>query len=49
MALFRANFAKPGPGVAKDGPQKRRIVVFFEIFFRKFWKLVQVNFIFLVL
>ena len=49
MGFLSNRYAKPGPGVAKDGPEKRRIVVFFEIFFRKFWKLEQVNLIFLML
>ncbi len=34
------NFTKEGPGVDKTGPQKRGAVVFFEIFGRKFWKLM---------
>lgn len=33
------NYDKEGPGVAKNGPQKRPFVVFFEIWMRKFWKL----------
>lgn len=33
------NYAKEGPGVAKNGPQKRAFVVFWEIFTRKAWKL----------
>ena len=33
------NYDKEGPGVAKNGPQKRPFVVFFEILGRKFWKL----------
>lgn len=32
------NYSKEGPGVAKNGPQKRRYVVFLEILGRKFWK-----------
>lgn len=37
FGLFDYN--KEGPGVAKNGPQKRPFVVFFEIYARKFWKL----------
>lgn len=33
------NYSKEGPGVAKDGPQKRPVVVFFEILGRKIWQL----------
>ncbi len=32
------NYGKEGPGVAKNGPQKRPFVVFFEILGRKLWK-----------
>lgn len=32
------NYNKEGPGVAKNGPQKRPFVVFFEILGRKMWK-----------
>ena len=34
------NYNKEGPGVDKNAPQKRGMVVFFEIFGRKFWKLM---------
>ena len=47
MGIFSARFTKPGPGVSKDASQKRRIVIFFEIFIRKFWKLLQLNFLFI--
>ena len=33
------NYGKEGPGVAKDGPQKRSFIVFLEILGRKLWKL----------
>ena len=42
------NYTRPGPGVSKDAPEKKRIVLFFELYFRKFWKLIQVNFLFLL-
>ena len=35
MGLF--NYGKEGPGVAKDGPQKRPFIVFLEILGRKLW------------
>lgn len=37
------DYSKPGPGVPKDAPPKAGIIVFFEIFARKFWNLVKVN------
>lgn len=40
------DYTKPGPGVPKDGPPKARIVVFFEIFQRKFWNLLKINIMF---
>jgi len=40
------DFTKPGPGVPKDAPPKARIIVFFEIFGRKFWNLVKINLMF---
>ncbi|MEE0944826.1 MAG: DUF624 domain-containing protein [Clostridia bacterium] len=43
MGLFGDNYSKPGPGVAKDAPEKKGIFRYFEMFFRKFWKLLQVN------
>ena len=32
------NYNKEGPGVAKNGPQKRQFIVFLEILGRKLWK-----------
>ena len=47
MALFGFfNYSKPGPGVDKDAPQKKRFFFFFELYGRKFWKLVQLNLLF---
>ncbi len=37
------NFDKPGPGVYKDGPEKRGFFLFFDIFVRKFWRLVSLS------
>ena len=37
------NYNKPGPGVAKDAPRKKRFFVFWSLYFRKFWKLMQAN------
>lgn len=35
------NYAKEGPGVAKDAPKKRTFFAFMEIYGRKFWKLAM--------
>lgn len=42
------DYTRPGPGVPKDAPPKPRIVVFFEIYSRKFWKLVSLNLMFFI-
>ena len=40
MAGFNLfNYAKEGPGVAKNAPKKRTFFDFMEIYGRKFWKL----------
>ncbi len=41
FGLFDYN--KVGPGVDKNAPKKRGFVVFFEIYFRKFWKLIEAS------
>jgi len=42
------NYAKSGPGISKDEPQKHSLFLFFELYFRKFWKLVQINLLFFI-
>lgn len=37
------DYSKPGKGVRKDEPVKPRFLLFWELFFRKFWKLIQLN------
>ncbi len=48
MALFKANYDKPGPGVDKNAPKKAPIAVFFEIYARKFWKLILANMLYVL-
>lgn len=50
MGLFNfwGNYNKPGPGISKDEAPKAAPIRFFEIFFRKFSKLVQLNLIFML-
>lgn len=33
------NYEKEGPGVEKNAPRKRKFFLFFEIYFKNFWKL----------
>ena len=40
------NYAKPGKGIDKNAPQKHRFLFFFELFFRKIWKLLGLNIIY---
>ena len=42
------DYTKEGPGVDKDAPPKAKILLFFEVFFRKFWKLIRLNIMFLI-
>jgi uncharacterized membrane protein YesL len=37
------DYTKPGRGISENEPPKPRIVVFFEIYLRKFWKLGGLN------
>ncbi|MDF2567695.1 MAG: putative rane protein [Oscillospiraceae bacterium] len=41
------NFSKAGPGIDKNGPTKKRFFLFFDIFFRKFWKLILLNLLYI--
>lgn len=47
MGLFN-NYLKEGPGVEKDAPEKHRFFLFFELFGRKFSKLIQLNILYAV-
>ncbi len=42
------DYTKEGPGVSKNGPKKRPFVVFFEIYLRKFWQLIQAGLLFVL-
>ncbi len=49
MALPKLfDFSRPGPGVAKDGPKKKRFFLFWELYFRKFFKLIEVNLLYVL-
>ena len=45
MGLFTFNYSKPGPGVSKDAPRKKNVFLYFELFGRKFIKLLQASWI----
>lgn len=49
MALFsNKRYYKPGKGVEKDAPEKNAFFKFFELYGRKFWRFIEVNFIYLI-
>ncbi len=43
------NYNKEGPGIDKNAPKKKGFVVFFETFFRNFWKFIPINLVFFAL
>lgn len=47
MGLFNS-YLKEGPGVDKNAPKKHRFFLFFELFFRKLGKLIQLNVIYAI-
>ena len=42
------NYEKEGPGIDKNAPPKKTFIVFFETFFRNFWKFITVNLVYLI-
>ena len=42
------NYEKEGPGISKNAPKKKTFVVFFETFFRNFWKFININLVYLI-
>lgn len=46
MSLFGMyDYEKAGSGVSKNAPKKKAFFAFFELYFRKFWKLIRLNFL----
>jgi uncharacterized membrane protein YesL len=45
LGIFSSDYGKAGPGIAKNAPRKRTFFRFFDLFFRKFWKLIALNLI----
>lgn len=48
FSIFGGNYNRPGPGVRKDEPEKPPLIRFWQLFFRKFSKLVELNLLFLI-
>lgn len=40
------NYEKEGPGIEKNAPKKKTFLVFFETFFRNFWKFISINIVY---
>ncbi len=40
------NYDKAGPGISKNAPKKKTFIVFFETFFRNFWKFIIINLVY---
>lgn len=43
------DFTKEGPGISKDAPKKKAFFVFFETFFRNFWRFILINVVYVCL
>ena len=48
MGLFSKNYETAGVGISKYAPKKKGIALFFDIVGRKFWKLMQVNLVYML-
>ncbi len=42
------DYNKPGPGVRKDEPEKKGLARYFDIFGKRIWKMVALNFLYLL-
>lgn len=45
----RFDYSKEGPGIRKDAPKKKAIFLFFETFFRNFFKFFSINIVYVLL
>ncbi len=43
------NYSKPGKGVDKNAPEKKRFFLFFELLWRKLFKIIQLNIIYFII
>ena len=42
------DYTKPGKGVSKNEPEKTGFALYFDILFRRFWKLISLNLFFII-
>lgn len=43
------NYEKEGPGISKNAPKKKTFLIFFETFFRNFWKFITINLVYSII
>lgn len=43
MGFFTHDYESAGSGIAKNAPRKTGVKLFFDIFVRKFWKILEIN------
>ncbi|WP_294411962.1 DUF624 domain-containing protein [uncultured Ruminococcus sp.] len=48
MGIFFKDYVSAGSGIAKNAPKKKGAALFFDILGRKFWKLLALNFIYML-
>lgn len=48
LGLFSNDYESAGPGIAKNAPKKKGLALFFDLFFRKIWKLFGLNMLFFI-
>ncbi len=48
MGIFSHDYESAGVGISKHAPKKQGFALFLDIFFRKFWKILEVNLLYFV-
>lgn len=48
MGIFGGYFNSVGPGVPKDGPKKKGVALYFELFIRHFWDFCKENMLYVL-
>lgn len=48
MGIFGGYFNSVGPGVPKDGPKKKGVALYFELFLRHFWDFCKENMLYVL-
>ncbi|MDD7517427.1 MAG: hypothetical protein SPK89_08245, partial [Ruminococcus flavefaciens] len=48
MGLFSNNYENAGTGISKNAPKKKGMALFWDIFGRKFWKLMEINLLYMI-